>query len=129
MKTRFLIIIAIVFVIVILVFTVRIKPYDDWPGNHVEELKQIPEVNMFYEKYGHYGVLVFPDGAYSYQIGFQSGLSEDQWVVLKITYQFGIPSNIFLHCTPNGIQSQYTVRENVLSYLSEKDCFVDEYYD
>ena len=126
MRTRLLIIFAIVTVIVILAFTVKTKPYDGLPSDHVEELKQIPEVNMFYEKYGDYGVSVFPDGAYFYQIGFQSGLSEDQWIMLKITYQFGIPSNIFVHCTPDGIQSQYTVRDNILEYISEENCFNNE---
>ncbi len=123
MKTNLLIIIAIISVMVILAFTLKIKPYDDYPGNHAEELKQIPEVNMFYEKYGNYGISVFSDGAFNYQIGFQSGLSQDQWIMLKVTYQLGIPSNIFVHCTPNGIQSQYTIRDNVLEYLSEKNCF------
>ncbi len=123
MKIKLLIIIIIISVIVILAFTAKIKPYDDWPSNHVEELKQIPEVNMFYEKYGNYGITVFPDGAFTYQIGFQSGLSEDQWIMLKVAYQFGIPSNIFVHCTHNGIQSQYTIRDNVLEYLSEENCF------
>ena len=108
---------------VILALTVKTKPFDDYPGNHVEELKQLPEINAFYEKYGDYGVSVFTDGAYFYQIGFQSGTSEDQWIMLKITYQFGIPTNIFVHCTPQGIQSQYTVRDNVLEYLSEENCF------
>ncbi|QMU54762.1 MAG: hypothetical protein GKS07_07675 [Nitrosopumilus sp.] len=124
MKTRLLIITTImVAVVVILALTVKTKPFDDYPENHVEELKQIPEISMFYEKYGDYGVSVFPDGAYSYEIGFQSGTSQDQWIMLKTTYHFGIPTDIFVHCTPNGIQSQYTVRGNVLEYLSEENCF------
>jgi len=123
MKTRLLIIAIIIAVIMILVLTVKIKPFDDYPGNHIEELKQIPEVNMFYEKYGDYGVSVFPDGAYSYQVGFQSGTSEDQWIMLKLNYRFGFLSNVLIHCTPEGIQSQYTVRDNVLEYLLEKNCF------
>ncbi len=38
MKTRVLIIIAIVTVIVILAFTVKMNPYDGLPSDHVEEL-------------------------------------------------------------------------------------------
>ena len=124
MKTGFLIIAAIIIAVtVILALTVKTKPYDDYPGNHVEELKQIPEVGMFYEKYGDRGVSVFSDGAYSYQIGFQSGTSQDQWIMLKINYHFGILTNIIVHCTPNSIQSQYTITDNVLEYLSEGNCF------
>ncbi|MEO9363318.1 MAG: hypothetical protein ABI348_05395, partial [Nitrososphaera sp.] len=57
---------SILFVIgiaMILVLSARAKPFDDSPANHVEELKQIPEVAAFYQKYGHYDVDVFPDGA------------------------------------------------------------------
>ena len=126
MKIKLLIIIVVISVIVILAFTAKIRPYgDDYPGDHIEELKQIPEVNMFYEKYGDYEVLIFPDGAFNYQIVFQSSLSEDQWIILKVNYQFGIPSNIFIRCTPNGSESQYTIRDNVLEYLLEENCFVD----
>ena len=117
---------SIIAVIVILALTVKTKPFDDYPGNHVEDLKQIPEVAMLYEKYGQYGISVFPDGVYTYQIGFQSGTSQEQWIMLKINYWFGFPSNIFVHCTPQGIQSQYTVRENVLEYLSQENCFENE---
>jgi len=85
---------SIIAVIVILALTVKTKPFDDYPGNHVEELKQIPEVAMLYEKYG---VSVFPDGAYTYQIGFQSGTSQEQWIMLNINYWFGFPTNIFVH--------------------------------
>lgn len=123
MKTGLLIGLIAVAVIVILALTVKTKPFSDYPGNHVEDLKQIPEVDMFYKKYEDYGISIFQDGAYSYQIGFQSGTSEDQWIMLKLNYRFGILSNVFVHCTPAGIQSQYTIRENVLEYLSEENCF------
>jgi len=123
MKARLLIIAIIITTIVILALTVKTKPFDGYPGDHVEELKQIPEVSMFYEKYGDYGVSVFSDGVYSYQVGFQSGPSEDQWIMLKLNYRFGSLSNVLIHCTPEGIQSQYTVRDNVLEYLLEENCF------
>ena len=123
MKTRFLIIIGIVAIVIILVLFVRIKPFNDSPLNHIEELKQIPEVAIFYQKYGKYGIDVFPDGAYSYQVGFQAKNEKGQWIMLKVNYRFGIPSHVFVHCTPDGIQSQYTIRDNVSDYLKNNDCF------
>jgi len=43
--------------------------------------------------------------------------------MLKVNYRFGFPSNVLVHCTPQGIQSQYTIRDNILEYLSEENCF------
>ena len=124
MKAKLLIIIGIVVAVSILfALSVKTKPFDGYPADHIEELKQIPEVKMFYEKYGDHGVSVSPDGAYSYQVVFQSGTSEDQWIMLKLNYRFGLLSNALIHCTPEGIQSQYTVRDNVLGYLLEENCF------
>jgi uncharacterized protein YxeA len=123
MKTRLLIIISVIVIVIVIALFVRVKPFNDSPMNHIEELKQIPEVAMFYQNYEKYGIDVFPDGAYSYQVGFQAKNEKEQWIMLKINYRFGIQSDVFVHCTPEGIQSQYTIRENVLDYLKNTDCF------
>jgi hypothetical protein len=108
---------------VVLVLSAQAKPFDDHPANHVEDLKQIPEVAAFYEKYGHHGVDVFPDGAYVYQVGFQAENEEEQWIMLRINYLYGSPSSSTIFCTPDGIESQYRVTDNVLGYLKEQHCF------
>jgi hypothetical protein len=46
------------------VLSAQAKPFDDFPADHVEKLKQIPEVAAFYNKYGPLGVDVLPDGAF-----------------------------------------------------------------
>jgi len=108
---------------VVIVGLVKIRPFYDSPSNHIDDLKKIDEVKVFFEKYGKYDVTVFPDGAYSYQVGIQAKNTEDQWIMLKINYWFGFPSNMLIHCTPEGIQSQYTVEDNVLEYLKNDNCF------
>jgi hypothetical protein len=80
-------------------------------------------VDVFYEKYGHQGVDVFPDGAFTYQVGFQAENEQGQWIMLKINYRFGIPSSSIVLCTPEGIESQYRITDNVLGYLKEQQCF------
>ena len=40
MKIRILIIVIVVSVIIFLAFSMRIQPFDDHPGNHVEELQE-----------------------------------------------------------------------------------------
>lgn len=107
----------------IIVLSAQRKPFDDSPANHIEELKQIPEVAAFYEKYGHHGVDVFPDGAFSYQVGFQAENEQEQWIQLRINYRFGIPSSSTFFCTPDEIESQYWIRDNVLGYLKDQNCF------
>lgn len=117
---------SILFVIgiaMILVLSARAKPFDDSPANHVEELKQIPEVAAFYQKYGHYDVDVFPDGAFTHQVGFQAEKEQGKWIMLRINYEFGIPSSSIVFCTPDGIESQYRITDNVLEYLKEQQCF------
>lgn len=106
----------------ILVFASRAKPFDDSPANHLEELKQIPEVAVFYEKYGDQDVKVFPDGAYVYQVGFEAKNEEEQWIRLIVNYRFGTPSSFAVICTPDGAGSQYRVTDNVLEYLKERNC-------
>jgi len=107
----------------ILVFTSQRKPFDDSPANHLEELKQIPEVAAFYERYGQHGVDVYPDGAFSPQVGFHASNEDEQSIMLRIGYLYGSPSSFKVICTPNGIESQYRVTDNVLEYLKERNCF------
>jgi hypothetical protein len=116
-------VIAVVGIATILILSARAKPFEDSPASHVEELKQIPEVAAFYQKYGHYGIDIFPDGAYNYQVGFQAQNDEEQWIMLRIDYLYGNPSSSTVFCTPNGIESQYRVSDNVLQYLKEQHCF------
>ena len=118
-----ILIIGIAISVILLAVLINIKPFDDHPSNHIEELQEIPEVDIFYKKYENYDIVVFEDGAFSYQIGFQAKNYEDQWVMLKLNYRIGILSNTLLHCTPDGIQSQYTIRDNTLEYLLENNCF------
>lgn len=103
-------------------FAAQRKPFDDSPANHLEELKQIP-VAAFYDKYGHYGVDVFPDGAFTYQVGFQARNEDEQGIQLRVNYRFGTPSSFTVFCTPDGIGSQYRITDNVLGYLKEQHCF------
>ena len=123
MKTKILIIVIALFVIIFLALYVKIKPFDSHPANHVDELQKIAEVKVFYDKYGDNHISVFEDGAFSYQIGFQAKNSEDQWIMLKLNYRLGFLYNTLVHCTPDGIQSQHTVRDGVLEYLLEENCF------
>jgi hypothetical protein len=120
----YLSILVVIGIAMILVLSARARPFDDVPANHVEELKQIPEVAAFYQKYGHYGVDVFPDGAFTYQVGFQAENEEkQQWVMLRINYLYGSPSSSAVFCTPDGTGSQYRITDNVLGYLKEQHCF------
>ena len=124
MKNRILlIVIAVSAIIIFLASSMNVKPFDDHPANHIEELQKIPEVQEFYKKYGNNEISIFEDGAFSYQIGFQAKKSEDQWIMLKLNYRIGLFSNTLIHCTPDGIQSQYTIRDNTLEYLLEENCF------
>ena len=114
--------ISVVGIALIIALSAKAKPFDDSPANHLEELKQIPEVDAFYEKYGHYGVDVFPYGDFSY-IGFEADGEEGQWIQIRINYRFGMPSSSTVFCTPDGIESHYRVKDNVLGYLKEQQCF------
>lgn len=117
---------SVLFVIgiaLLLAFASQRKPFDDSPTNHLEELKQIPEVAAFYDRYGDYGVNVYPDGAFTYQVGFQARHEDEQSIQLRVNYMFGYPSSFTVFCNPNGIESQYRVTDNVLEYLKERNCF------
>lgn len=117
---------AVLFVIgttMLLAFASQRKPFDDSPANHLEELKQIPEVAAFYEKYGQHDVLVSPDGAFTYQVKFQAENEQEQRIQLRVNYRFGSPSSFTVFCTPDEIGSQYRVTDNVLEYLKERNCF------
>jgi len=122
MKTRHKIIVGIAIVMVLALF-VKIKPFYDSPANHIEDLKRIPEVAAFYQKYGHHDVTVFPDGVYNYQVGFQATNEENNWIMLRINYVYGIPFSATVFCTPDGIESQYRITDDVLEYLKEQNCF------
>lgn len=119
----YLSVITVVGIALIISLSAGAKPFDDSPANHLEELKQIPEVDAFYQKYGHHGVEVFPDGAFIYQVGFQADNERGQWIMLRIDYMFGIPSSSTVFCTLDGIESQYRITDNVLEYLKEQQCF------
>jgi hypothetical protein len=116
-------VISVIGIALIIVLSAGAKPFDDSPAIHLEELKQIPEAAAFYQKYGHHGVDVFPDGAFTYQVGFQADNEQEQWIQLIISYRFGIPSSSTAFCTPDGIESQYWIKDNVLDYLKEQQCF------
>lgn len=123
MKTMYKMIIVGIAAVVILALIVKVKPFYDSPADHIEELKKIPEVAAFYQRYGHHNVIVFPDGVYTYQVGFQATNEEGNWIMLRINYIYGMPLSTIAFCTPDGIESQYRITDNVLAYLKEQNCF------
>ena len=123
MKTRHKIIIVGIAIVVVLALLVKIKPFYDSPANHIEELKRMPEVAAFYQKYGNHDVTVFSDGVYNYQVGFQATNEENDWIMLRINYGYGMPFSATDFCMPDGIGSQHRITDDVLEYLKEQDCF------
>ena len=53
----------------------NISPCDDWAGNHVDDLKEIPHVEAFYNHYGD-DVLIWEESGRFYQLGFQATTDE-----------------------------------------------------
>lgn len=114
-------VLSVVGAALLIVSSAGAKPFDDSPANH-EELKQIPEVAAFYQKYEQYGIDILSDGAFTYQVGFQAE-NEEKWIMLRINYLYGSPFSSTVFCTPDGIESQYRITNNVLGYLKEQQCF------
>ena len=74
-----------------------IPPYDDWPGNHVEELKKIPHVEAFYNNYGD-DVLIWKESGIFYQLGFQA-TADEKYSQLVVTFFGGNPFSATYSCT------------------------------
>ena len=75
-----------------------VKPYEDWPGNHEDDLKIIPQVKSFYEIYeNEYEISIYQDGVLTYQIGIQA-IKDAQRSNLKINYFNGNPTSVSYSC-------------------------------
>ncbi len=131
MKTRYKIVLIAITVaslsFAIHSYGARLKPYDSWPSNHVDDLKQIPEVAAFYSHYEDYGVLVFADGVSSYQIGFQA-IDEQKKALLKVNYFFGAPFSFSYSCW-DGDSGWGTSHSTLSVLIKEKHCFSDNTFD
>lgn len=73
-----------------------ISPYDDWAGNHIEDLKKIPHVAAFYNHYGD-DILIWEESGRFYQLGFQF-LSEDKRSHLIVIFFAGKPYSVSYSC-------------------------------
>jgi len=74
-----------------------IPPYDDWPGNHVEDLKKIPHVAAFYNHYGE-DILIWKESGIFYQLGFQA-ITDEKYSQLVVTFFGGNPYSVTYSCT------------------------------
>ena len=107
MKTRYKIILILAIIIlafisswIIVNMIGDIPPYDDWAGNHVEELKKIPHVAAFYNNYGE-DILIWKESGRFYQLGFQA-TTDDKYSQLVVTFFGGKPYSITYSCTANN---------------------------
>lgn len=104
MKTghKILIILTIIVLVSIFVwFMVNmigdIPPYDDWVANHVEDLRQIPHVESFYNHYGN-EILIWEESGRFYQLGFQA-TTDKKYSQLIVTFFGGKPYSVTYSCT------------------------------
>ena len=90
------------------------KPYgNDDPSDHLGELKQIPEVAIFFSTYEKYGIQVSYDDEDYYEIHFEA-TSKEMIVSLDVRFYFGIPSDIFYSCGD-------VEEEHIVSYQADSE--------
>ena len=77
-----------------------IPPYDDWPGNHVDDLKKIPHVAAFYNHYGD-EILIWKESGMFYQLGFQA-TTDEKYSQLIVTFFGGNPYSVTYSCTQHA---------------------------
>ena len=104
MKTKykillvFTIVVLVSFFVWVVVDTIGdIPPYDDWAGNHVEDLKKIPHVMAFYNHYGD-DILIWEESGRFFQLGFQA-TTDGQYSQLVVTFFGGNPYSVTYSCT------------------------------
>lgn len=106
----------------------NIPPYDDWAGNHEDDLKKIPHVSEFYRHYERdYDLIIHPESGRFYQLGFQA-LKDDQRAFLRVTFFNGQPHSVSYSCD-EGEKHTSLLRIKNAKVSQIVDCFGDNSKD
>ena len=116
MKTRYktlatftIIVLVSIFAWIIVNMIGDIPPYDDWPGNHVDDLKKIPHVATFYNHYGD-EILIWKESGMFYQLGFQA-TTDEKYSQLVVIFFGGNPYSVTYSCTAyDGRNNEQNIR-------------------
>jgi len=131
MKSRYkilwiitMIVLGSIFVWLLVDIIGNIPPYDDWAGNHEEDLKKIPQVSEFYRHYDKdFDILIYPESGRFYQLGFQA-LKDDQRSFLTVTFFNGQPYSVSYSCD-EGEKYTSLLRIKNAETFQIVDCFGD----